>query len=184
MTTQQVRSGWYRDPVGRSELRYFDGQWTDQVCNAGVVSREHVPTDLSTSSTTASNSDAGSRRRAKWVLAIGAGAAGLVATLAITLHAGGSSDGSFCAHYAQLGSLMNSNDLGLVGPADLQRVDSLLHKLAAEAPAAAKADLTRVADYVDSALVSGSSFDEDAAAQAAGDRVDVVAQRQCPGVGH
>jgi hypothetical protein len=41
MTTSQP--GWYPDPQGRAEQRYFDGtQWTDNVSNAGVQSTDPV----------------------------------------------------------------------------------------------------------------------------------------------
>lgn len=30
--------GWYPDPIGVGEVRYWDGGWSDQVASAGVVS--------------------------------------------------------------------------------------------------------------------------------------------------
>ena len=42
-------TGWYRDPSGVHQFRYFDAIWTDQVSDAGVVrtSPLPVPADLS-----------------------------------------------------------------------------------------------------------------------------------------
>jgi Protein of unknown function (DUF2510) len=48
---QQPTSGWYADPLGRHQLRYFDGsQWTEHVSSNGTTSVDppvgqgHVPT--------------------------------------------------------------------------------------------------------------------------------------------
>ncbi|HZC69939.1 MAG TPA: DUF2510 domain-containing protein [Jatrophihabitans sp.] len=38
MTQQQTPVGWYPDPTGRHESRYFNGQWTQQVSTQGVNS--------------------------------------------------------------------------------------------------------------------------------------------------
>jgi hypothetical protein len=40
MTQPNAPSGWYPDPTGRHELRYFDGQWTVHVSSRGVNSIE------------------------------------------------------------------------------------------------------------------------------------------------
>lgn len=33
-------AGWYADPAGTNELRYFDGHWTDQVATRGPSCRQ------------------------------------------------------------------------------------------------------------------------------------------------
>ena len=38
MTSNQVSPGWYPDPSGAHQLRYFGTTWSDQVSNGGVVS--------------------------------------------------------------------------------------------------------------------------------------------------
>src|SRR5690348_14045595 len=38
MTQPNAPAGWYRDPTGRHELRYFSGQWTQHVSTRGVTS--------------------------------------------------------------------------------------------------------------------------------------------------
>jgi hypothetical protein len=38
--------GWFDDPTGRYELRYWDGEtWTDHVASGGAVARSSVPID-------------------------------------------------------------------------------------------------------------------------------------------
>jgi hypothetical protein len=45
MTTSAVSSGWYRDPTGRHEYRYWDGiQWTEHVSDGGNASGDPLPT--------------------------------------------------------------------------------------------------------------------------------------------
>jgi uncharacterized protein YxjI len=51
MTTQGTPAGWYADPLGRHEVRYYDGQqWTEHVSSHGrtsidpPVGTSHVPT--------------------------------------------------------------------------------------------------------------------------------------------
>lgn len=38
MTQPNAPAGWYRDPTGVHELRYFNGRWTAHVCTQGVTS--------------------------------------------------------------------------------------------------------------------------------------------------
>lgn len=40
----QPQPGWYPDPTGRNQLRYWDGgQWTTSIANNGVVGDETQP---------------------------------------------------------------------------------------------------------------------------------------------
>ncbi|WP_286902011.1 DUF2510 domain-containing protein [Thermocrispum sp.] len=40
----QPQPGWYQDPTGRNQLRYWDGnQWTTHIVNNGVVGNEASP---------------------------------------------------------------------------------------------------------------------------------------------
>lgn len=44
-----VAGGWYRDPLGRHEYRYWDGaHWTDEASDAGVVVEDPMATPAST----------------------------------------------------------------------------------------------------------------------------------------
>ena len=84
MVDQQQPAGWYPDPTGRFEVRWFDGRWTDQVATAGLPGTDptpmHLPTNkagLRTRSESAQNfsSNAFSRGRAAALVAIGRGQA-------------------------------------------------------------------------------------------------------------
>ena len=51
MTTPTTPAGWYADPLGRHQMRYFDGaQWTEHVSSNGrtavdpPIGQGHVPT--------------------------------------------------------------------------------------------------------------------------------------------
>jgi uncharacterized integral membrane protein len=71
MTQHNAPAGWYPDPTGRHESRYFDGQWTQHVSTRGVRStdpstartRPSAPADLQ-------NPPSASRRRRRRVLVV------------------------------------------------------------------------------------------------------------------
>lgn len=43
MNELRAGTGWYADPTGSHELRYFDGHWADRVATGGVVSTQPLP---------------------------------------------------------------------------------------------------------------------------------------------
>lgn len=46
MSTPSTPAGWYADPSGQHEMRYFDGaSWTAQVADHGVLGHDGVPDD-------------------------------------------------------------------------------------------------------------------------------------------
>jgi hypothetical protein len=92
--------GWYPDPSGKHEQRYYDGtQWTEHVSNGGVTAVDPVPTGPPTMSTTAAMpvapatptpaggpSPATSRRWVPWV--VGLVAVAVIAVVAVALTSG------------------------------------------------------------------------------------------------
>ena len=50
--TQASAPGWYRDPTGSYEFRYWDGsRWTNQVSTGGTAGADPNPLDLSVATT-------------------------------------------------------------------------------------------------------------------------------------
>lgn len=178
MNDQRAGSGWYTDPTGTNELRYFDGQWTDRVAARGNVFTQPLPV-VSSAAWPADASTAATRRKRPtklWALtAAGAVAATVVVILATRPNHSGA---SFCGDYAALGdataSAMTGGDMS-----DVQKLAGMFHKLAGEAPTAARTDLTLLANDMSALERTGSPSMSDEATQAAADRVDAVAQAQC-----
>jgi hypothetical protein len=178
MNEQHAGAGWYADPAGRHEWRYFDGHWTDQVVTRGVGSTQALPV-ASTGSPAAWPADgAPGRKRAKlWALtAAGAAAATVAVVLAVHPSQGGS---SFCADYAAVGAITTNASLADGGVATVRKLADSFQKLAVEAPATAKADLNLLANDMSTLGRTGTPSISDEAAQAAADRVDAVAQDTC-----
>ncbi len=174
--------GWYADPAGTYELRYFDGQWTDQVATGGVVSRHQLasaapvaaPVDVPVAARRVRNRT----KRAAVIAGVAAAGVTVAVVLALRPSHGGS---SFCADYAALGNATTNARLGEASSTDVNRIVGLLHKLAGEAPTAAKADLTLLANDMSTLAHTGSGPLDDDATQGLADRIDAVAQRQCNG---
>jgi hypothetical protein len=97
------RAGWYPDPTGRSELRWFDGRWTEHVSTGGRPGIDPLP-----SAAPAPAPAGGPRpaRRAGWVaLGIAALVAVVAVIIGVSAGSGGDSDdqasdtqftGTFC----------------------------------------------------------------------------------------
>src|SRR3954451_917353 len=99
MNAQQIRTGWYSDPAGMHELRFFDDRWTERVADAGIETYHYYPTPPEAPA-------ANSRRR--WLVATGVvGLAAVAATVLVRAHS--ESDGSsFCSDYAKLAKVYAS----------------------------------------------------------------------------
>jgi len=78
--------GWYPDPTGRFEVRWFDGRWTDQVATRGQPGTDPMPTPVLTPT-----SKVGPSSTTRWLL-IG-GAAALVAVVAVIIGVSGGGSG-------------------------------------------------------------------------------------------
>jgi hypothetical protein len=162
--------GWYGDPTGQHELRYFDGQWSDRVSDNGVVATSPIAAATSAAKATPRLS------RGKLIVVAGVFAVGTaVAVFGVSVGGGsGTNVQAFCRDY-QTGSLKN------VDYTDLAQTATYLSKLAAEAPAAARSDLRLLASDV-TAISNGNLASVDtAAADAAGTRIDQIAESTCAG---
>jgi hypothetical protein len=209
MTIDEENSspGWYPDPSGRHELRFFDGQWTQHVCTRGttsidpladspaapvgtVVSPAPDPARPSTPGPMPDGPNGGRMRnlspRSK--LAIGAGviAVAVGTTLAITL-TGGSDGHSFCADVATLGqenpSQLSAADLKNVSK--LSRIAGQFDAMAAETSSPGNAtDLRYVASWLRKLAHGDYASAQAGQAQlaAAGDRVNSYIEDTCPGL--
>jgi hypothetical protein len=180
MYEQREGVGWYADPAGTQELRYFDGHWTDQVAARGVVSTQ--PLLLASPASAADDTAAltGGKRPTKLWALTAAGAAAITAVIVLAVRPS-HSGASFCADYAALGGVTASASLNDGGIATVRKLAGMFQTLAGEAPAAAKADLTLLANDMSALERTGIPAVSDEDAQAAADRVDAVAQRPCNG---
>jgi hypothetical protein len=102
MNEQREGAGWYSDPTEMNELRYFGGQWTDQVSTRGVASRQPLPV-ASLAGWRAGDPDAPhSRKRRTWIIAAAAGVAVAVIAISVAVlsvgagSSGGGNLASFC----------------------------------------------------------------------------------------
>ncbi len=175
MVDQQQPAGWYPDPTGRFEVRWFDGRWTDQVATAGLPGTDPTPMHLPTNK-------AGLSTTTRWLL-IG-GAAVLVAVVAVIVgvSSGGSADssagqsvgtgltGNFCSdaqtNWIRVNRAWNTADTIIERGVPVQDWGSdqellvstatMARQLAGEAPDVShdgvnfKRDYTRLAGYLDS----------------------------------
>lgn len=173
MTQTNAPVGWFPDPTGRYESRYFDGQWTQHVSTHGVNSVDppfYLP------------STAGRKRSPKVIGAIAGGAIVVAVgiTLVVTL-SGGSSEHGFCAdaialnnEYPSAGSISDMSQIShAAGEFDA---------LAAESPSPQDAaDLRYVARWLRSALTGDSITVQthQAQAAAAAARFDAYATKKC-----
>lgn len=118
MTNMQgtVAPGWYSDPTGMHQLRYFDGRWTDHVSNNGVHSVSPMPPAPSFVPAAPINSPAPNRRNRRkvaWTVA-GVAAVGvvvIVVSVAATSSSGsgktgGSNLSSFCDDFSGTWSIV------------------------------------------------------------------------------
>lgn len=179
MTIDQEHSpGWYPDPSGRHELRYFSGQWTQHVCTRGVNSIDPLAASPAPAASTplsnpvqtpwgpagqrapgtlpdAPNAASTRKYSPRCKIAIGGGviAVAVGTTLAIALSGGGSGSGGhgFCTDVAALGNDYPSQ----LSAADLKNVSKLSHiasqfdTIAAETSSAQNAaDLHQVASWL------------------------------------
>lgn len=183
MNEQRAGAGSYADPAGMHEWRYFDGQWTDQVVTRGVPSPQVLPVASTAGSPAAwptgvPPAPTGRKGTKLWALvAAGAAAAAVVVVLAGRPGQGGSS--SFCSDYATLGGITANASLADGGVATVGKLADRFQRLAGEAPAAAKPDLTLLANDMITLAGTGIPSISDEDAQAAADRVDALAQGQC-----
>lgn len=102
MNEQRTGAGWYSDPTGMNELRYFDGQWTDQVSTRGVASRQPLPVTSPAGWSAGAPDALTSHKRRRWIVAAAAALAVAVVAIGVAVLSGGadSSGGgnvaSFC----------------------------------------------------------------------------------------
>jgi hypothetical protein len=125
MTNHAARPGWYPDPTGTNESRYFDDRWTDFVSNQGIQSVSPMPSSPQAAIAAAGPiSPIGSQHsytpgmprparrnntKAVWIIVAGAATAGLavIAVSAASASSGGSSSSgggsvsSFCRDFAK-----------------------------------------------------------------------------------
>jgi hypothetical protein len=205
MTQQHTPAGWYPDPTGRYESRYFDGQWTEHVATRGVNSIDPVRASSAPSASTpygplaqsgpgmpppyvqsAPGTGKGSPRF-KLAIAGGVVAVAVGITLAVALTGGGSGGHGFCADVTALGNEYPSK----LSAADLKNGSKLSHiasqfdRLAAESASPKDAgDLRYVASWLRK-VASGDLASAEASQTrlaAAGNRVTTYINETCPGV--
>jgi Protein of unknown function (DUF2510) len=88
-TAGQISPGWYGDPSGRHQLRYFSGQWTDHVSDNGVVSTS--PLVIPGPTTGSTGQSRRSRNKIIWTVV---GIVGVVVVAGVALGAAGGSGSS------------------------------------------------------------------------------------------
>lgn len=95
MTQPDAPAGWYPDPSGRHESRYFNGQWTEQVSTRGVNSIDPL---TAPPPPYVQDAQSAGRRSPKVKLAIAGGVVAVAVgiTLAVTLSGGSSGGHGFC----------------------------------------------------------------------------------------
>lgn len=173
MTIDQahISPGWYPDPTGRHELRYFEGHWTQHVCSRGVTS-------VSTT-----------KRSSKFKLAVACGAlaAAVGITLAVTSTGGSSARHGFCADVAALGQLYPSklSSADLKNASKLSDIASRFDSLAAEAQSPqTAADLRYVANWMHDVAIGDyvKARAGEARMSAASDRINTYVDETCPGL--
>lgn len=162
MTQQLTPAGWYPDPTGRHESRYFNGQWTQHVSSRGVNSIDPLPATPAPAVSTSFGAPAytpyvpaaqsgpntppylqsapNTRQRSpKIKLAIAGGAVVVAAgiTLAILLSSGGSgSNGGhgFCTDAARFGKDIGPARSATEAASEASHLASQSDVLAAESP--------------------------------------------------
>lgn len=190
MTQQHAPAGWYPDPTGQHEYRYFDGQWTQYVSTRGVNSIDPLaasPAPVAGRPRDLQGARSGSERSPRFRLAIAGGAVVAAAivgiTLAVTL-SGGSSGHGFCTDAAAV----NKDHLSSLSGVDTQnlsllsRAASQFDTLAAESPSPQDAaDLRYVANWLRSVtsgnLVAAQSNEPQV--EAAAIRADSYIRQKC-----
>lgn len=204
MTQPNPPIGWYPDPTGRHESRYFDAQWTQHVSTRGVVSLDPlaawpppvpttpVPTVAGTPYVPAAQGEpmmsaylpsAPSTKRSPNVMRAIAGGVIVLAVgiiLAVSLSGGGGGGHGFCADARALNKEFPS--AAAISVAQLPHAASEFDKLAAESPSPQDAaDLRYLARWLRSALNGGGSAVEinQAHAEAAATRFDAYATATC-----
>jgi hypothetical protein len=180
MSQQNTPAGWYPDPTGRNELRYFNAHWTEQVATRGVTAIDPLPAP------TLARTGRGSSR-VKLAVAGGVIALAVGITLAVTLSGGGSGGHGFCNDVAALGSDYPSklSAADLKNGAKLSEIASRFDALAAESPSPQDAaDLRYVATWL--RKVAGGNYAGIQASEprlvAASDRVTTYIDDTCPGL--
>lgn len=182
MTQPNPPAGWYPDPSGRHERRYFDGQWTQHVSTRGVNS-----VDPWTAPPVAMGYSPGApstgRRSAKTTFAVAGAVVALAVgiTLAVTLSGGGSNGGhGFCADARALRAEFPSS-ASITNKSQLAHAAAEFDTLAAESPSPQDAaDLRYLARWVRS-FVDGKNptLAGQAQANAVAKRFDTYASKQC-----
>jgi len=192
----QQPTGWYPDPTGRFEVRWFDGRWTDQVGTAGRTGTDPAPMTRS-----------GPSASTRWLL-IG-GAAALVAVVAVIIGVSsggstGSSDdpaastdltGNFCSdaqtNWVRVNRAWNTADTIVERGVPVQDWSSdqdllvstatMSRRLADEAPDVShdgvnfKQEYTRLAGYLDGvAVLAGKQGGTESERTNAGQRAPTV----------
>lgn len=205
--TMHTWAGWYADPSGRHESRYFDGQWTQHVSTRGVNSIDtltaapapavfgapaylpYVSVAQSGPSTESRPSGPGTRQRSPKVKLATAGAMVAVAggiALAVALSGGGGSGHGFCADARALNARYPSARVVAAdiekNPAEISYMMSGLDTLAAESPSPQDAaDLRYLARWLRN-IDNGNDVTaemEIPQATAAGNRVDAYINDTC-----
>jgi hypothetical protein len=202
-------AGWYPDPTGRHESRYFDGQWTQHVSSRGVNSIDPLP-----AAPVPANSPIGApgyvpygpaaqsgpstppylqsapstrRRSPKLKLAIAGGVVAVAVGIALGVSLSGGSGGhGFCADLRALNARYPSSAVVASdvehNPAELSSIASQFDTLAAESPSPQDAaDLRYLARWAHNAATGNyAEVEADMSqAQAAANRLDAFATGYC-----
>lgn len=209
MRQQHTPTGWYPDPTGRHETRYFNGQWTEHVCTCGVNSTDPLPAwpaQPGSAAIAAQPAAAGSQawqsgpsappsvqsgpsssRGSRWLGLVIAG--GVIAAVGVGLAVwltGGSTGNGFCADARALNEKYPSS--GAVAadirsdPTAATALSSRLDTLAAESPSPQDAaDLRYLARFVRDAANGNYAAVQTELSQAgaAGRRFDAYVTTEC-----
>lgn len=204
MTQPNPPVGWYPDPTGRHESRYFDRQWTQHVCTRGVNSIDQLT--ASSSAPGGVNVPAGApygpaapgwpvmspyspsvpsanRRSPKVKLAMAGGVVlvtvGII--LAVSLSGGSNGGHGFCADAIALNKQFPSAT-AITSVSQLPHAASEFETLAAESASPQDAaDLRYLARWLREILSGNESAVEvdQSHAAAAADRFDAYASKTC-----
>jgi hypothetical protein len=208
MTQPNAPAGWYPDPTGRHESRYFNGQWTQHVSTRGVTSIDPLGASPASAANMSFSTSPGTpyvpavpnwpsapqadlhtapgatQRSPMFKLAIAGGVAAVAAgvTIAVALSGGGGSGGhGYCADAISLNEEYPSA-AAITDISQISQAASKFDALAAESPSPQDAaDLRYLARFMRN-LLSGNNaavLAGQAKAAAAAERFDAYASREC-----
>jgi hypothetical protein len=187
MNELRAGAGWYADPAGTHELRYFDGRWTDQVATAGVVSTQPHPVaspaawpaDVPAAPPgDAAQSQARLKKFRLMALVLAIATAAVVTVVVATSSGSSSNPSAFCKDYAYLGAATSGNS-GPLGDSDITTVTHIFQKLAGESPRAIGADTALVSHFVTATVNGDNDGVQTPDVSAAESRIDAYAQSHC-----